>query len=117
MKPWTIALCLLAVCASVHAQPTVWQPAAGHTQIPLWPATPPDAKPMPGPEYARTNEKSLIGGKPATAVSNVSQPTMTVYAPTGKNRNRGQSLRFPHVFMLEHPVGRAELAWVGVTVR
>jgi acetyl esterase/lipase len=85
MKSWTIALCLLAVCASAHAQPTVWEPTAGHTQIPLWPATPPDAKPMPGPEYARTDTKSLIGGKSVTAVSNVSQPTMTVYAPSGNN--------------------------------
>ena len=85
MKRWTIVLCLLAVCASAHAQPTVWQPAAGHIQIPLWPGTPPDAQSMPGPEYARTSDKSLIGGKPATAIGNVSQPTMTVYAPTGTN--------------------------------
>ncbi|GGA39062.1 xylanase [Dyella nitratireducens] len=52
--------------------------------MPLWPDTPPDAKPMPGSEYAQTS-KELLAGKPATAVSNVSQPTMTVYAPKGKN--------------------------------
>ncbi|MEO7323978.1 MAG: alpha/beta hydrolase [Dokdonella sp.] len=85
MKLCRIALCLLAVCASVRAQPSVWQPAAGHTQIPLWPATPPDAKPLPGPEYAKTDDKSLIAGKSVVAVSNVSQPTMTVYAPTTTN--------------------------------
>jgi acetyl esterase/lipase len=39
---------------------------------------------MPGPEYAQTG-KSLLAGKPVTVVSNVSQPTMTVYAPKGKN--------------------------------
>jgi acetyl esterase/lipase len=29
--------------------------------------------------------RHLIAGKPMTAVTNVTQPTMTVYAPTGKN--------------------------------
>jgi len=85
MKSWTIALCLMAACGSAHAQPAVWQPAGGQTQSPLWPGTPPDAKPMPGPEYAKTDDKSLIGGKSVTAIGNVSQPTMTVYPPTGKN--------------------------------
>lgn len=85
MKFWTIALCLLAACGSAHATTAVWQPSTGHTQIPLWPGTPPDAKPMPGVEYTSSNPKSLIGGKPVVAVTNVSQPTMTVYAPTGEN--------------------------------
>jgi len=84
MKSWTVALSLLVVCASVHADPMVWQPAAGHTQIPLWPGTVPDARPMPGPEYVKEGT-SLIGGKTVIAISNVSQPTMTVYAPQGSN--------------------------------
>jgi acetyl esterase/lipase len=85
MKPWTIAACLLMVYGTLHAAPMVWQPSVGHKQIPLWPGTPPDAQPMPGPEYATTDPKSLIAGKPAVAVSNVSVPTMTVYAPKEKN--------------------------------
>lgn len=85
MKLWVVALVLLAACGSAHAAKTVWQPAAGHVQIPLWTGTPPDTQPMPGKEYASTNPKSLIGGKPVVAVTNVSQPTMTVYAPTEKN--------------------------------
>jgi acetyl esterase/lipase len=85
MKLWAITLCLLAVCGSVYARPMVWQPAAGHTQIPIWPGVVPDAQPMPGPEYATTDTKSLIAGKPMLAESNVSQPTMTVYAPTSKS--------------------------------
>lgn len=84
MKLWVIALCGLAACSSVHAKTTVWQPAAGHTQIPIWPGTPPDAQPMPGAESMKTGHK-LFGGKPITGVYNVSRPTMTVYAPTGKN--------------------------------
>jgi acetyl esterase/lipase len=85
MKLWLIVPCLLIACTRVHAQPTVWQPEAGHTQIALWPGTPPGFTPMPGPEYARTDDKSLIAGKSVTAVSNVSQPTMTVYSPTANN--------------------------------
>lgn len=84
MKQWAIAMCLLAVCASADAASAVWQPSAGHTQLPIWPGAAPDAKPMPGPEYA-TVSKSLIAGKPVIAETNVSRPTMTVYAPAGKS--------------------------------
>lgn len=74
MKLWTMAVCLLVMCASVHAQTTVWQPAAGHEQISIWPGAAPDLQAVPGPE-------TLKGG----AITNVTRPTMTVYAPTGKN--------------------------------
>jgi acetyl esterase/lipase len=84
VKSWIMIVCLLLAGAGTQANAAVWQPAAGHAQIPLWPGTPPDAKPMPGPEYAQTS-KSLLAGKPVIAVSNVSRPTMTVYAPKGKN--------------------------------
>jgi acetyl esterase/lipase len=78
------ALCLLAVFASAHAK-TIWQPSAGHAQIALWPAAPPDAQPVPGPEAATPRAEHLIAGRSWLAVSNVSQPTMTIYAPQGKN--------------------------------
>lgn len=85
MKLRALALCLLFAGGNVSAD-TLWQPTAGHTQVPIWPGTPPDAQPMPGPESSATSgPDSLIGGKPVVAVSNVSQPTMTVYAPQGKN--------------------------------
>ncbi len=84
MKSWIIALSLLVACSGMHAKTMVWQPAAGHVQIRLWPGAPPGARPVPGPEYAATGRK-LIGGKTVTGVYNVSQPTMTVYAPTANN--------------------------------
>jgi acetyl esterase/lipase len=84
MKPRFVLLLLLLVCAGPQAEAATWQPAPGHTQIPIWPSTPPDAQPMPGPEYTRTGHK-LYGGKPITGVYNVSRPTMTVYAPSGAN--------------------------------
>jgi len=37
------------------------------------------------PETVTTEAKDLVAGKPWTYISNVSQPTLTVYSPTGKN--------------------------------
>ncbi len=85
MKLWIIAWILLSACASAYADTTVWQPTAGHTQTPIWPGAAPDAKPVPGAEYASSDPKVLIAGKPGTGVFNVSRPTMTVYAPAGRN--------------------------------
>jgi acetyl esterase/lipase len=86
MKLCAPALLLLVVCASLNAKDTVWQPATGNTQTPLWPATPPDAQPMPGPERMVTVAKAeWVGGRPWASASNIAQPTMTVYAPKAKN--------------------------------
>ena len=70
------ALLLASVCpaTALSGQPAVWQPSPGHAQIPLWPGAAPDTPQMPGPE-------TLNDG----SVTNVTQPTLTVYAPTGKN--------------------------------
>ena len=54
-----------------------WQPEPGHTQIRIWPGTPPDARPTK-PETARFDGK--IAGLPVTRVENVSTPTITVYS-------------------------------------
>ncbi len=66
--------CALIPTAACAAQPRPWEPSPGHTQTPLWPGAVPDAQPVPGPE-AWT----------AGAVTNVSRPTMTVYAPRARN--------------------------------
>lgn len=58
---------------------------AGHVQTPIWPGAAPDLKAVPGGETVTVNSKHLIGGLPVTAVTNVTRPTMTVYAPKGKN--------------------------------
>jgi acetyl esterase/lipase len=55
--------------------------------MPIWPGTPPDEVVYDGPEYSvkadRKNE--LVAGKPWVSEERVTVPTMTVYAPTGKN--------------------------------
>lgn len=77
---WAVGVALVVL----NARAEVWQPGAGHTQIPLWPGAIPDAQPAQAPEAMETS-KNLIAGKPWTGVLNVSQPTLTVYSPKGKN--------------------------------
>src|SRR5512139_850998 len=90
MKCWAAVLCLMMACACAHAaapgreQTPRWQPAAGLKQMPIWPATPPDAQPMPGPETMVVRSEQ-VGGRPWRAVTNVDTPTMTVYPPKGAN--------------------------------
>jgi acetyl esterase/lipase len=57
--------------AAPDAPAAVWQPSPGHVQVAIWPGTPPNFVPDPQPE--------------AEASTHVSRPTMTVYAPNGRN--------------------------------
>lgn len=67
-----LAACLIAITSSAAVAPAaVWRPSPGHVQVAIWPGTPPDLVPDPMPE--------------AGASTHVSRPTMTVYAPTGRN--------------------------------
>ena len=85
MKLMLFALIALFGSHRLLAQATDWQPSPGHTQLPIWPGTPPDAQPVAAPEGAKSENKSLIAGRPWVYVENASRPTMTVYSPTGKN--------------------------------
>ena len=84
MKHLIAILCALIAFGAPPTLAGLWQPAPGHAQIPIWPGPAPDGSPVPGPETARVS-KGLLAGKPATAVTNVTRPTMTIYAPTAKN--------------------------------
>jgi acetyl esterase/lipase len=69
---------LVLACAALaqgNANTKVWQPSPGHTQVPIWPGAVPDPLPDPKPE----------AGDPDGGAYNVSRPTMTLYAPTGRN--------------------------------
>ena len=86
MKPIYVGLVLAIALVGASAQTPVWQPAPGHTQIAIWPGPAPDPQPVAGPETAESSGKDfLVAGRPAIGVSNVTRPTMTVYAPTGEN--------------------------------
>ena len=83
-RPPVIAFCVVLACGGLSVQTPGWQPGAGYTQTPIWPAAAPDAEPAAGPENLTTST-SPVGGRPWLAVANVSRPTMTVYSPKGKN--------------------------------
>jgi acetyl esterase/lipase len=86
-----LALSLITCTPRLCAAQAGWQPAAGHTQIALWPGTPPDARPGVGTEAvhfaidAGTGVRKLAGGKPYSYIENVTRPTITVYSPTARN--------------------------------
>ena len=86
----TCQLLLLALCVAATHSATVlaesWQPSPGPTQTPIWPGAAPDPVPVPGPETV-TVSRDLLAGKEVTltGVTNVTRPTMTLYAPQGKN--------------------------------
>jgi acetyl esterase/lipase len=70
--------------AKVASHSPAWQPSPGHTQIPIWPGTAPDALPVAGPEVA-TKVNEPVAGKLWISVGKVAKPTMTVYSPAGSN--------------------------------
>ena len=83
MKVLIFALSVVVAICSKSALADSWQPSTGH-QIPIWPGAAPDLQPVPGPETV-TLSKELLAGKPVTSVTNVTRPTITVYAAEGKS--------------------------------
>ncbi|MAF63847.1 alpha/beta hydrolase fold domain-containing protein [Novosphingobium sp. FGD1] len=64
----------------------VWQSTPGGTQVPLWPANVPLAKPDSGDRPETTgNGSPLVGGRKWHWATYVTRPTMTVYRPKGRN--------------------------------
>ena len=76
---FALAALLMFGGASAHAG--IWEPAPGQVQVPIWPGAVPDALPDPNPES--------VGPPPGRdwwpRANDVSQPTMTRYAPQGRN--------------------------------
>lgn len=86
MKRWICLLCIVIAFGQLNAQQSRWQPTPGHTQVPLWPGTVPDApRGAAGDAESTSVVSSPVAGKPWVAVYNVSRPTLTVYAPPGDN--------------------------------
>ena len=84
-KPLMFIFCILFAFSGITTQANPWQPSPGHTQIPLWPKTVPDAQLTAKPEEIRVISNPLVAGKPWLMVGPIAQPTMTVYSPKGKN--------------------------------
>ena len=76
-----VTLAVAILLAHSLAQAEVWQPSPGHAQVPIWPDAVPNAMPHPKPESVGPGE----GRKWWPRVNDVSRPTMTMYAPKGRN--------------------------------
>lgn len=82
--------------------------SAQHTIIPLWPHGTPEPAQTADPEKdVTTPEMALISGHRSARITNVTQPTLTVYSPSGRQGNTGAAaLVFPGG-------GYIRLAWDG----
>ncbi|HMG85384.1 MAG TPA: alpha/beta hydrolase [Terracidiphilus sp.] len=86
MKRSALIVCAAIVtsAACTVAQKPAWQPAPGHITLPLWPNGALGATPNPPAEIDTTKPTdNLIAGKPLVRLGNVSNPTLTLYAPKG----------------------------------
>ena len=73
---------VVILAGTLFAQRPAWEPAPGHVTIPLWPH--PQA--LPDAEVDATTAKdNLVAGKPLIRLTNVSNPTITLYEPRGNN--------------------------------
>ena len=86
MRKFLVVAAMVAVCGGAWAQPSGWPVGSGHTVLTLWPNGAPGANTTTGPEKdTSTATSDLIAGKPLVRLGNVSVPTLTVFAPKGKN--------------------------------
>lgn len=82
MHRYTIfSFALILLIGGVPAQAETWQPPPGQVQVPIWPGAVPDAIATPKAESVA----AAAGHGGWIQARDVSQPTMTVYAPKGPN--------------------------------
>lgn len=74
-KQMILMIAVVFTLSGVTVVAKTWEPSPGHTQISIWPGAVPDAISDPKPETT----------DPDGGAFDVSQPTMTVYAPMGHN--------------------------------
>ncbi|HXJ90220.1 MAG TPA: alpha/beta hydrolase [Candidatus Binatia bacterium] len=77
-----LVIALVILAGSLFAQKPAWEPAPGHVTLPLWPH--PQATGEPETD-ATTAKDNLVAGRALIRLANVSNPTITLYQPKGKN--------------------------------
>jgi acetyl esterase/lipase len=86
MRKFLFLAAVACIPTSSIAQNPAWPPASTHTTLQVWPSAAPGVAPMAGPESDTTTSKDrLVAGKAVIRIGNVSTPTLTLYAPAGKN--------------------------------
>jgi acetyl esterase/lipase len=77
-----IIVALATFSQNAWAQKPAWEPAPGSITVPLWP----HAQSSGQPEIDATTAKdNLVAGRRLVRLTNVSNPTITVYKPSGKD--------------------------------
>jgi acetyl esterase/lipase len=85
VRGFLVAIAAMVLSGGALAQGG-WSAGPGHTVLTLWPKGAPDVTPTTGPEADTTTAESpLVAGKSVVRLSNVSVPTLTLYAPQGQN--------------------------------
>jgi acetyl esterase/lipase len=87
----------LIIATTSFAQQSGWQPAAGHTQIPIWPKGVPGGSPanLPAEVDTTTPKMPLVAGKVLVHLGNVSVPTITLYKPAKQKSPAPAVVVFP----------------------
>ena len=81
------ALCVAMMCPCMQAQQTTLQ---------LWPNGNPEPSKITGPEFDPTTDANrIVSGKVTVRVTNVSHPSLTVYAPAAEKNTGAGALVFP----------------------
>jgi acetyl esterase/lipase len=76
----------LSTAMVMAQQPGIWSGGPEHPVVTLWPGGAPGPKTVTGPEGDTTKaEDKLLAGRPIIKLANVAVPTLTLYAPLGKN--------------------------------
>jgi acetyl esterase/lipase len=91
-----LILAVMSVPKLVFAQTPAWAPAPGHTSLSIWPHGAPGATPNPAPETDTTKASDyLVAGKRIVRLTNVSDPTLTVYSPAAAANTGAAIVVFP----------------------
>jgi acetyl esterase/lipase len=86
MRRFLVVVALAGACSGAWAQQSGWPVGPGHTVLTLWPNGAPGPKTATGPEGDTSTATSPhVAGRSVVRVGNVSVPTLTLFAPTGKN--------------------------------
>ena len=85
-KRFVVLVAALAASTALLSAQSGWPPAANRPTINIWPGAAPGVPANAPAETDMTSPKdNLIAGKPLVRLGNVSVPTLTLYAPEGKN--------------------------------
>ncbi len=86
----------LRISLLLSASLLVGLPAAAQQTLPLWPNGNPEPSKVTGPETDPTTDANrIVSGKVTIRITNVSKPTLTVYAPPAAKNNGAAALVFP----------------------